>query len=153
MAASQNSSSMLMPLKFILLVIQAMLLIIIVMQEDRHIYFDIGQNFSKASSEYSAARIEQRALCYTYIGLCIFEFFMMIIGISVAPSFAIFNLLQILLHLLGCLFSLWYVLDSWMYLRMRTLFVFFSILPLILEFSIIQQASRLNKDIRLNTRQ
>ena len=81
------------------------------------------------------------------IGLCIFEFLLMIAGTSVTPIFAKFNLLQIILHFLGCLFTLWLILDSWKYTLIWPIFFCFSVLPIAIEITIIQQAIRLNKDI------
>ena len=85
------------------------------------------------------------------IGLCIFEFLLMIAGTSVTPIFAKFNLLQIILHFLGCLFTIWFILDSWRYMIIWPIFFAFSILPIVIEFIILQQAIRLNKNIN-NTR-
>ena len=82
------------------------------------------------------------------IGLCMLEFVLMIVGTSVTPQFAKFNLLQIILHLLGCLFTLWFILDSWRYTLIWPLFIGFGLLPIIVEAVIIQQAVMLNKNIR-----
>ena len=71
------------------------------------------------------------------IGLCFLEFLLMLIGTSVPPIFAKFNLLQIILHLLGSLFTLWFILDSWRYTLIWTIFVLFSVLPIIIEGSIV----------------
>ena len=76
------------------------------------------------------------------------EFILMIVGTSVPPVFAKFNLLQIILHLLGCLFTVWFILDSWQYTLIWPIFIGFSLLPMLVEASIIQQAIRLNKNIR-----
>ena len=82
------------------------------------------------------------------MGMCFFEFLMMIIGTSVVPIFAKFNLLQIIMHLLGCLFTLWFILDSWRYDIIWPLFVLFAVLPLLVELVILEQSIRLKKDIR-----
>lgn len=83
------------------------------------------------------------------IALCLVEFIFMVVGTSVPPVFAKFNLLQIILHLLGCLFTLWFILDSWQYVLIWPIFICFSVMPIVVEGSIIQQAVRLNKNIKL----
>jgi len=82
------------------------------------------------------------------IGLCILEFMGMIAGVSVPPNFAKYNLVQIILHMLGSLFLLWFILDSWQYTLIWPLFVCFSVLPILIEATIVQQAFRLNKNIK-----
>ena len=79
---------------------------------------------------------------------CFFEFLMMIVGTSVVPIFAKFNLLQIIMHLLGSLFTLWFILDSWRYDIIWPLFFLFAVLPLLVELVILEQSIRLKKDIR-----
>ena len=81
------------------------------------------------------------------MGLCFLEFLSMVAGLSVPPAFAKYNLLQIILHLLGNLFTLWFILDSWQYTLIWPLFFCFSVLPILVEVLILQQAIRLNKDI------
>ena len=145
------SSARLLPIKFFLIVIQVLLVVIAVLERENHIYFEVGQNYSESSDEYKSAETTFLGVSYTMIGLCFFEFIMMIAGTSVPPIFAKYNLLQIILHLLGSLFSLWFILDSWRYTLIWPLFFCFSMLPLLVEITILQQAIRLNKDIR-NTR-
>ena len=82
------------------------------------------------------------------MGICFFEFIMMIVGTSVVPIFAKFNLLQIILHLLGSLFTLWFILDSWRYDIIWPIFFCFAVLPFCVEIGILQRSIRLKKDIR-----
>ena len=129
-----------------------MLLVVTLLERQNHIYFEVGQNFSDNSPEYKSAEQVLLGVGYTMIGLCFLEFLGMIAGTSVPPSFAKYNLLQIILHMLGCLFSLWFILDSWQYKLIWPLFLIFSVLPILIEGTILQQAIRLNKNIR-NTRE
>ena len=141
------SSARLLPIKFILILTQVLLLTIVLLERQNHLYFEVGQNYSENSDEYKSAERTLLGVGYTIIGLCFLEFILMILGVSVPPKFAKYNLLQIILHLLGCLFTLWFILDSWQYTLIWPLFVGFSILPIMVEATIIQQAVRLNKDI------
>lgn len=134
---SYASSARLLPIKFILLLVQTILLIIVILQKENHIYFDVGQNYSENSDVYKDAVVELEGIVGTMMGLCFLEFLMMLVGTSVPPTFAKYNLLQIILHLLGSLFTLWFILDSWRYSQIWTLFSLFSVLPILVEFTII----------------
>ena len=63
--------------------------------------------------------------------------FMLVVGYSVPFRFAKWNLLQIVLHLLGCLFTLWFILDTWNYARIVYIFLITGILPFSLEVLMI----------------
>jgi len=58
---------------------------------------------------------------------------MMLIGSSVPSQFQMVNLLQVLLHLLGIVFTAWFVIDSWPSRDLLPLWICFSIFPLLLE--------------------
>ena len=73
-----------------------------------------------------------------------FEWISMIGGFSVPFVFAKFVLLQIVLHLIGCLFLMWFILDTWNYMRIWNIFVVSALLPLILELVVIKLARRLS---------
>ena len=141
------SSARLLPIKFILLMVQVILLVLVVLERENHVYFQVGQYYTETSEEYQSAENTLVGLSYTMIGMCFFEFLMMIVGTSVVPIFAKFNLLQIILHLLGSLFTLWFILDSWRYDVIWPIFFSFAILPLLVELGILQQSIRLKKDI------
>ena len=145
---SYAASARLLPIKFLLLLTQTILVVIVILEEENHIYFDVGENYSENSTVYKDAVVELEGVSGTMIGLCGLEFLMMIVGTSAVPSFAKYNLLQIILHLLGCLFTLWFILDSWRYDRIWALFVLFSLLPIGVEINIIWQSYILNKGIR-----
>ena len=70
-----------------------LLVIIAVLERRNHIYFEVGKNYSETSDEFKAAETTFLGISYTMIGLCFFEFIMMIAGTSVPPIFAKYNLL------------------------------------------------------------
>lgn len=84
------------------------------------------------------------------MALCFFEFFMMVIGSSVADIFAMWNLTQILLHLLGCIGTLWFTLDMWRSGFFWVLWAFFGLVPALFEGVIIVSAFKLNRDCNKN---
>ena len=145
---SYASSARLLPIKFLFILIQVLLLTIVVLEKQNHIYFNVGEYYTESSDEYKSAERTLVGVAYTMMGMCFFEFLMMIVGTSVVPIFAKYNLLQIILHLLGSLFTLWFILDSWRYDIIWPLFVLFAVLPLLVELGILQQSIRLKKDIR-----
>lgn len=72
---------------------------------------------------------------------------MMIVGSSVPNMFAQFNLVQILLHFLGCIFTVWFVLDSWGSSMIWVLWALFCVCPFIVEIGIVAGAFKFNKDV------
>ena len=146
--SSFASSARLLPIKFLFILTQVLLLVIVVLEKQNHVYFKVGEYYSENSDEYKSAESTLVGVSYTMMGMCFFEFVMMIVGTSVVPIFAKFNLLQIILHLLGCLFTLWFILDSWRYDIIWPLFFLFSVLPLLVEIIILQQSIRLKNNIR-----
>lgn len=77
-----------------------------------------------------------------------FEFVLMILGLTL--TFDKYNIVQIFIHFLGCLFTAWFLLDSWRYTRIWYIWSFFGVVPFIIEVLIIMSAVRLSKDISLN---
>jgi hypothetical protein len=74
----------------------------------------------------------------------------MVLGISL--TFDKLNLFQIFLHFLGCLFTIWFVLDTWRYTYMWFIWGFFGLIPFILEVLIIVGAASFSKQVGLNSR-
>lgn len=76
---------------------------------------------------------------------------MMIIGFSVPQMFSTHNLLQVFLHILGCIFTIWFIADTWPPVHMWAIWAPFCVLPFLAEVAIITQAFTFNKDISRNT--
>ena len=70
-----------------------LLLTIVLLERQNHLYFEVGQNYSENSDEYKSAEKILLGVGYTIIGLCFLEFILMILGVSVPPKFAKYNLL------------------------------------------------------------
>ena len=126
-----DTSSALLPIKFVLIFAQNILVYVIYKSTRDFTYSEIGTKLSTDDEE--SRENELKYGCYAIWVLCYFELFMMIIGSSVPFVFAKFNLLQNVLHFLGCLFTLWFILDTWSYYRIWYVFMLTSILPFILE--------------------
>ena len=56
------------------------------------------------------------------------------------------------MHLLGVLFTSWFVLDSWKYIWIWPLWACFGLIPFFLEVGIIVSAIRFNINIKRNTK-
>ena len=87
------SSARLLPIKFLFILFQVLLLTIVVLEKQNHVYFNVGEYYAETSDEYLSAEKQLVGVSYTMMGTCFFEFIMMIVGTSVVPSFAKFNLL------------------------------------------------------------
>lgn len=79
-----------------------------------------------------------------------FEFLLMVLGMSLI--FDKCNILQIFMHFLGCLFTAWFLLDTWRYNYMWYLWAFFGVLPFLIEILILVSAVRFTKNINMNLR-
>ena len=79
-----------------------------------------------------------------------FEFVLMVTGLSLLMDK--FNVIQIFIHFLGCIFTIWFILDTWRYSYMWYLWGFFGALPFVIELMILMAAVRFSKNINLNLR-
>ena len=131
-----DTSSTLLPIKFVLMFTQNLLVYAILMSKDDYIYGEVGQQWKAADKEFP--EVVLKAGCFAVMGLIGFEFFMMILGSSVPFIYAKWNLIQIVLHFLGCLFSLWFILDTWQYIRIWYIFAPCSFIPFVLEIVMLQ---------------
>ena len=90
-------------------------------------------------------------LTVCWMSLSAIEFLMMLIGSSVPPIFGQQVLLQVLLHFLGCLFTAWFVLESWRFIKIWVIWALFCVLPFLVECNILSSAIRFKNDIHLNS--
>mmetsp|Transcript_44906 Transcript_44906/g.32856 ORF Transcript_44906/g.32856 Transcript_44906/m.32856 type:complete len:82 (+) Transcript_44906:218-463(+) len=72
----------------------------------------------------------------------------MLLGISLnaGPQ----NMLAIFLHVIGLMFTAWFILDTWRYVQMWYLWAFFGLLPFLNEILIIRGAASLSKNVSRN---
>ena len=87
------TSARLLPIKFVLLLFQILFLVWLMLERDNHIYFEVGQAYSTGSDKYTSAESTLLGVAGTMIGMCCMEFVFMLLGTSVVPIFAKFNLL------------------------------------------------------------
>ena len=123
---------------------------ITIQDRDKHVYFSVGEMHDTNSSEYKTAENNLIVAAFLICGLCLTEFLIMLLGSSVPPNFAVYNLLQVLCHLLGSLFVLWFKLDSWRYVYIWWIFALFVLPSFLLEIFMLQQAIKFNRDINSN---
>ena len=124
LSQSENSQSWLIPQKFILITLQAILLVQILELDSNHIYwYDIKKqsrpifatlNASETdSAEFTSASNSLTAAIFSFLGFLGFEFLMLLAGVPVMFPSLVY--LQNFFHLLGILFTVWFVLDTWQY--------------------------------------
>ena len=77
------------------------------------------------------------------------------IGLIIGWSLTVdsLNFLQIILHFVGVLFSAWFLIDSWQYSTIWTLWTFFGLIPMIVEFGVFTTCCKMGNDIDLNSKQ
>lgn len=75
---------------------------------------------------------------------------MMICGSSVPEFLLQTNLLQVVIHFMGVLFTTWFLLDQWRYTALWSLWAIFGVTAFLLELFLIQQSFKLKSDIKKN---
>ena len=146
--AFSEPSQITQPLKFFLIFGQVLLLVVVLQMRSQHIYWGIGFNYGDDSPEFQSADSQLVGVSACFIFFLGFEFILMVIGMSLLANK--YNLFQIFLHMLGCLFTTWFVLDSWRYSYIWHLWVFFGLFPFLLEIGIIVSTVRFNINLRRN---
>ena len=128
-----------------------MLLLVVTLGNAKyHVYQELGQELSTNDPLYQEESKQFVGLVVTWMCFCGFEYLMMLLGTSIPHMFAQWVLIQVLLHLLGCVFLVWFILDSWAASFIVRLFIGYSVLPLIAEFVIIGHAFKFNYDLGRN---
>ena len=153
MGLFNESAANLLPVKFLLLIIQILLLVVVLLTKENHLWFPLGTvQFTANSTQYKQANAELIAVSAVWIAICAFEFLMMICG-STIPAFLMqLNLLQIMIHFMGVMFTTWFLLDSWRYNTLWALWGVFSIPIFLMELFAIQQSLKLKSDIKKNAK-
>ena len=143
-----DTSSTLLPIKFMMIFVQNLLVYFIIMSRDDYIYGDVGTNLTNTEKETPELVLVIGCIALWFDGY--FEILMMIVGTNVPFVYAKYNMIQIVLHFLGCLFLLWFILDTWNYIRIWYIFTLCSVLPLVLEIVMWRQASLMKTEIKRN---
>ena len=60
------------------------------------------------------------------------------------------NLVQIFLHVLGCLFTIWFILEQWSYVNIWPIWVFFGLFPFLLELGTVGAAITFSINVEKN---
>ena len=143
-----DTSSTLLPIKFMMIFVQNLLVYFIIMSRDDYIYGDVGARLTNTEKETPELVLVIGCVALWFDGY--FEILMMIVGTNVPFVYAKYNMIQIVLHFLGCLFLLWFILDTWNYIRIWYIFTLCSVLPLVLEIVMWRQASLMKTEIKRN---
>ena len=130
-------------IKFVLIIFQGILLRIIMDLSENHIYsYEIGkvhQIYSNVDRRedlsYTTALASLNTATSTFLIFLGFELASLLLGISIMHLQLTF--FQNFVHLFGCLFSIWFILDSWRYIHIWNLWVVFGLVPLLTEITII----------------
>ena len=148
MYTNSDTSATLLPIKFMMIFVQNLLVYFIFMSSDDYIYGKVGEQFTNAEKEQPELILIGGCFAFWISGY--FEILMMIVGTSVPFVYAKFNMIQIVLHFLGCLFLLWFILDTWNYIRIWYIFGICSVIPFVLEIVMLRQARLLKTVVKRN---
>ena len=78
----KETSSVLMPIKFFLLLGQVLLLVLVLQFPQNHIFWGIGEDYSTSSTEFQSANNSLVGISALFIVFLAFEWAMMVLGIS-----------------------------------------------------------------------
>ena len=141
-----------MPFKFLLIIGQILLLTLVLYLKSDYLYYE---TLGKQTSYEEMSTTELKSADATLVGVSVcfiifmaFEFFMQILGVSL--MFNETNMLQIFLHILGCTFTTWFILDKWSYTSMWPIWVCFGLFPFLLETSTIVSSAIFSANINKN---
>ena len=115
--------------------------------QDNHIYKYGLDSFDVSSAEKSNmiqfkkdASAELQGAIVFFLIFLIFEFVSLLVGMPV--MFLQITFLSTFMHLLGCLFTGWFLLDSWQYKRIWYIWILFGLFPFVLELTLVGFAIR-----------
>eukprot|EP00347_Sterkiella_histriomuscorum_P010739 403375105 len=131
----QNVSSVVMPIKFFLMMMEFLLVIFVAATRDEYIHSGISNINTFDSDTYKEADRSVLAASLIFIILLFLEFFTLIFGVSLL--FNKVNVVQIVFHFIGCLSLIWQILDGSQYRTMWSLMVFFGFIPFALEVGVL----------------
>ena len=145
--------------KFVLISIQLLLLFLIFEMKENHVYwYGLGQQHSQYNPNkacistycpggelYISAQNQLKAALIVQVAFILAEFLSMLVGISIL--FPELTFLQCFLHFLGCMFTLWFLLDSWQYKRIWYLFSLFGFFPFLIEMLIVSKSLQFTSNI------
>eukprot|EP00826_Nyctotherus_ovalis_P039038 TRINITY_DN3719_c0_g1_i14.p1 TRINITY_DN3719_c0_g1~~TRINITY_DN3719_c0_g1_i14.p1 ORF type:complete len:130 (+),score=25.62 TRINITY_DN3719_c0_g1_i14:165-554(+) len=115
-----QSTSVLAPTKFLLCILQLLLVIVIIQVRREFINFSVpaelindtsASSFKDAQSEYFFHHCRLLACSILFIVTLAVEVVGLLLGLSLFSNQI--NLLQILLHVVGCILSVWMILMEW----------------------------------------
>ena len=86
------------------------MLIVVLSSTSNHIYW---YGTTTTDTTVDSAKGKLNAALWTFLIFLAFEFLILFTGMALMFRELVF--LQNFLHLLGCLFSAWFILDSWQY--------------------------------------
>ncbi len=142
--------SYLLPTKFLLIMAQILLLSLVLYLRTNFLYWGIGAAVSsvQGTSAYLSAESTLVGVTVCFIIFLAFEVLLLILGISL--MFNQVNMVQIFLHVLGCLFTTWFILDNWNYTYIWPLWACFGLVPFLFEFGIVIAAVVFSNNIAKN---
>ena len=101
-------------------------------------YQGIPSRFGPGTSEYDSGVAQVFTAGLIFLGLIFIEFFTLIFGVSLL--FSKVNAVQIVLHFIGVLATIWQILNLNSYRTLWSLMAYFGALPLALEIGVIMLA-------------
>ena len=138
---ASTTNEVIIPVKFILIIIQFVLLVIILFTKDEYVFVGLPKFTKLNGDEFAKAVEEFLSLTWLTILLLFFEILTLSSGISVMVEKM--NVFQVLFHFVGVWHLILMILDRYSYTQMRSICFFYAFLPFCMELA--ASASALSK--------
>ena len=126
-----TTNEIVIPVKFILIILQFVLLVGILATKDEYIFVGIPKFSKITDQQFLDAESEILALTWLTIILLVSQLVTLSLGISV--MFEKINVFQVLLHFVGVNHLILMILDRYSYTQMRSILFFYAFIPFMLE--------------------
>ena len=132
-------SQVIMPVKFMLILLQFLLIVFVLATREEYIFQGVPSwKASPDTDEYKQAQHSVLAASLIFLFLVFLEFITLTFGVSI--MFNKVNVFQCVLHFIGCLATIWQILNHNNFKMMWSLMAFFGAIPFFLEISVVMLA-------------
>ena len=136
MTTMYQVSQVVMPVKFILMLLQFILIVFVLATREEYVFQGVlSWKAYPGSDEYKQADDSVLAASLIFLMMIFLEFLTLIFGVSI--MFNKVNVFQCVLHFIGCLATIWQILNHNNYKMMWSLMAFFGVIPFAMEVSVI----------------
>lgn len=121
--------------KACLLMLQTLFIIFVIITREEYIYRGLNTNVDTSSTAYKEAEIETIITSTLFLVFLLLEFITVLVGVS--TKFLKISAFQVLLHIWGCIFTAFLIVDRFHYRNILYICIIFGFFPFILELIVL----------------